>query len=285
MNLEVRNHNWSTLKREGATLLWEPFMVDIAISWPEKLKSAQALVQNEEFIRMCEARASSLRQYSEYNWSPSTVKEDTAAAAFFFNFLHRAASQVSGRLGMVQLNSLIFEEISSVVLEEVASAVNDFRPGFKRRYTEKSWGFEAYLQNYSLKSACHQVRKVLTSPSPPRRRKVTSVSIDGMEMSKDLGNLRMLEMDHPEAFSTPENSVPRLKEEECGAMMFAAVKESVAGTPEAAVYLLHAVEGKTIRETSKLLSISRGKCHRMAERAAQRVWDSLNTKLREKGIS
>lgn len=260
-------------------------MVDIAISWPEKLEKISPLIRNQEFIRMCKERSISLRQYSDYDWSPVGVQKDTASAKFFFNFLRRAASQVAGRMGMTQLNSLVFEEISSVALEEVASAVHDFKPGFRRGILEKSWGFEAYLQNYSLKNACGAVRKVLTSPHPTRKKKLDLVSIDGMEMSREMGNLGMLEKTHPEAFSTPPHALPTLQEEECGSMMVAAVKESVEGTPEAAVYLLHAVEGKTIRETSKMLSISRGKCHRMAERAAQRVWASLDLKLREKGIS
>lgn len=285
MNLEVRNHNWSLLKREGATLLWEPFMVDLAVSWPTRIVRPSDMLQSEEFILKCRAKTATLRQYEDQDWSPLGMKSGSASAAFFFNFLRRAASQVANRLGVPSLNSLVVEEISSVVLEEVATAVENFRPGFKRGSVEKSWGFEAYLQNYSVKSACHAARKVLSSPAPPRKKRTESISLEGREMSQDLGNLRMLEQAHPESFSAPPRTLPVLGEEDCGALMIDAVWESVAGTPEAEVYLLHAVEGKTIRETSKILSISRGKCHRMAERAAQRVWESIDVKLRGMGIA
>lgn len=285
MNLEVRSQNWKTIKKNGATLLWEPFMIDIAISWPEEFDNPSSLQKNSTFLIKCREKASPLRQYSEHDWSTLQVEKDTRSGVFFFNFLRRAASQVANRLGGIQLNALVFEEISSVVLAEIAGAVHDFRPGFKRGAVEKTWGFEAYLQNYSIKSASQSARKVLGIPHPSRKKGARYISIDGSDMCQELGNLKILEKTHPEIFATPAKVLPPFREEECGAIMTEAVKESVAGTPEATVYLLHAVEGRTIRETSKILSISRGKCHRMAEKAAQRVWGSLDSKLREIGLA
>jgi hypothetical protein len=149
---------------------------------------------------------------------------------------------------------------------------------------DKTWGYEAYIQNYSIKSACGTVKKAITSPTPPRGKKTTQISINGSDLSPEFGNLQFLETKHPALFTNLPRLASDLGEEGCGALVSSAVAETLMGSPEAPVYYWHAVKGKTIRETSKILSISRGKCHRMAERAALRVWQTLNSRVQELGI-
>ncbi len=259
-------------------------MIDAAISHPLPFNNVEQVISHADFLREVAKKSAHLRQYEGYKWSVDLVKDSATRATFFFNFLRRASSQVIAKAGILQRNALLFDEVSSVILSEIACAVHDFRPGFRRGTVTKSWGFEAYLQNYTLKSAVHEFRKTLTSPAPPRGSGLSSISIDDQGGASEVGNLWKLEKDYPEKFAAPPQTTPMMGDKECGHLIVESVKESILGTPEAEVYLLHVVEGMTIREASRALSLSRGKCHRMAERAAQKVWYTIDSKLRSTGV-
>lgn len=285
MDLKTRSHNWKTVKRQGITLLWEPFMVDLAISYPGKIKNVSELVMDGDFLKSVAAAASQIRSYEGYRWSPEDVSSDTAKAYFFFQFLRRTAPQVAMKSGIYAPSAPAYDEICSIVLEKIAEAVHSFKPGFRRSGVEKSWGFEAYLRNYSVKTACQDVKKAFSNPTPPRKKNVRCVSVDASDLSPEFGNMSALEKMYSESFSSAPLVPRRLGENDCARMVTEAVRESLGGTPEGEVYFWHAIEGKTIRETSKILSISRGKCHRLAERAAEKVWTTIDTKLRVLGIA
>lgn len=252
-------------------------MIDAGVSFPVKILSINNLQKDPNFLSSCARSALKIKGYSEFEWSEAAVIEKTPQGWFFYRFLKRAGSKVAllGNLGA--LGSGDFDEICSIVLEKIADAVGEFSP-VSDRDDGKTWGFEAYLQNYALKKAIKPCLSIWGSPIGNKKNKTSFVSINGNDLGWEQGNLSSLENSFPDLFSKADHSqggVYSFDEKRCRNIIFCSVKEALREHPGAEAYFLHVVRGETIRETCKSLDISKSQCHRLVQEASEKVWANM----------
>lgn len=253
-------------------------MVDAGISYPFKIKNVKALQEDPNFLSACMISSSKIKNYADFNWSGDEIAERTSGGWFFFNFLKRAGWKVllQSNLGNVCEND--FDEICSIVLEKVADAVGEFTP-VSSRNDSKTWGFEAYLQNYALKKAIRPCFGILGSPVGNRKNRASFVSLNGDDLGWDKGNLNALENSHPDLFSNSDyknKGIYSFDEKKCKNLIFCSVRDALIDHPGAEAYVLHVINGQTIRETCKTLDLSKSQCHRLVQGASEKVWANLN---------
>jgi hypothetical protein len=249
-------------------------MIDIAISLPRKIKNVDELIIDPLFTTECMLSGSRVKKYQDFVWTGSAISKKTAEGWFFYNFLKRAGWKVvfTGNFGSVGGSD--FDEICSIVLEKIADAVGSFRP-ISNRSDGKTWGFEAYLQNYALKKAIKPCQSIWGSPIGSRKQKTSFISMDGDELGREAGNLCALESQYPDLFSKFDHKskgIYAFDEKKCRNIIFRSVREALRGHAGAEAYLLHVVGGRTIRDTCQVLNISRSTCHRLVGEASAKVW-------------
>lgn len=252
-------------------------MIDAGISFPFKILDVKLLQKDPNFLSACMLSSLKIKRYDGFEWSGEGVAEKTRGGWFFYNFLKRAGSRVvfNGNLGAVSSGN--FDEICSVVLEKIADAIGEFTP-VSNRNDGKTWGFEAYLQNYAIRKAIKPCLSVLGSPIGSKKFKASFISMNGDELGWESGNLSALENSYPDLFSKcdhNQNGIYSFDEKRCRNLVFCSVRDALVGHQGAEAYFLHVVRGATIRNTCKSLGISKSKCHRLVQEASEKVWGNL----------
>lgn len=264
--------------------MWEPFMVDAAIALPFKLESISQALDSPLFISSCTLAAGRAgAAYAEFDWTTENIVHNSRGGWFFYTFLKRAARRVVALGNFGDISQGDFEEICSIVLEEIANAVGKFRPASRKGAGGKSWGFEAYLQNYSIKRAVKPSLQILGSPLAPRKGSASFVSMDETDEEGARSTLSILESSSPDKFAHFDKSLASLDEKVCKKIVFNSVREALAGHPGAGAYYFHVVRGDTIRQTCHTLHLSKSKCHRLVQEASTLVWDRVRHKIEKCG--
>lgn len=253
-------------------------MVDAGVSLPYKITDINDLLRDPNFVTSCMLSAMKIKGYVGFDWKSSVIEERTAQGWFFYNFLKRAGWRVVLQANLTGVSKEDFDEICSIVLEKIADGVGEFTP-VSNREDGKTWGFEAYLQNYSIKKAIKPCLGIWGSPVGSKKHKTSFVSVNGDELGWEQGNLSALESLYPDQFSSSDHrkgGIYTFDEKKCRNIVFRSVRDALLGHPGAEAYFLHVVRGETIRDTCQALDISRSSCHRLVQEASEKVWAKLN---------
>ncbi len=257
-------------------------MVDAAISYPKEIGNISLILNDPAFVCSCALSSSQVKKYDDFSWNLSNIIDYSQNGWFFYNFLKRAAWRVVSLSNFGHIKPDEFEDVCSIVLENVADAVGKFHPVSKAS-PDRTWGFEAYLQNYSVKKSIRSVLKLLTGGDG--RSPTSFVSIEGEGFGGEAKNLELLEAKYPDLFSVvgDGDKLFSYSERECKNMVFLSIKQALANHPGAQAYYYHVVSGETIRQTCERLQISKSTCHRLVHDACVAVWDKFQTNLTFQG--
>ncbi len=253
-------------------------MIDAAVSYPDKIHSVSRVLNEPSFVCACSLSASQLKKYDDFDWNSGNIVEYSQKGQFFYNFLKRAAWRAVSLSNFTNIKADLFDDVCSIVLENIADAVGKFQPVSKNK-PECTWGFEAYLQNYSIKKSIKPVLKLLTGGDG--RTPTSFVSIDGEGIGGEIKNLDSLEARYPDLFSVvaDKEKLFSYSEKECKNMVFLSVRQALFNHPGAQAYYHHVIRGETIRQTCERLCISKSSCHRLVHDACVAVWGKFQDNL------